>query len=170
MPYPQENGGSFTSTGMHYGWFRSEVCMMEANKGYTYNVLISIAYMTIDYIVLNNWIEQKTILDKQTMTHHLMAISGFGMSLIAGYGMPGISNASLLCEFSSIFMCFKDMFTRDTRNSFWGIIVQICFFMTFTVFRFIMFPFLAYRTITTCILAWKYIGPLRRFCTLFCVI
>lgn len=38
--------------------------MQEPNKGYTYNVLISIAYMTVDYLILRNWIEKPTILNK----------------------------------------------------------------------------------------------------------
>jgi len=170
LPYPSEKGGSFTSSGKHFGWFRSDVCMMEANKGYAYNLLISIAYMTVDYIILDRWIEKKSIINKQTLLHHVMAISGFGMALISGYGMAGISNASLLCEFSSLFMCWKDMFTRETRNSFWGIVVQIGFFITFTMFRFILFPFFGYRTVTTIILAWNMIGWFRRFCMIFCVI
>ena len=64
LPYPSEKGGSYTTTGKHYGWFHSELCMMELNKGYAYNILISIAYMTVDYITLYNWIEKKTVLNK----------------------------------------------------------------------------------------------------------
>lgn len=104
------------------------------------------------------------------MLHHIMAISGFGLALFAGYGMPGVSNASLLCEFSNIFMCMKDMFTKQTRNSFWGIVVQVCFFISYTIFRFIMFPYLAYRTVAVAILSWQLIGWFRRFCHIFCVV
>lgn len=97
--------------------------MMEPNKGYAFNILISIAYMTVDYITINRWIEHHTILNKQTLLHHVLAISGFGLALITGFGMPGVSNASLLCEFSNIFMCLKDMFTKETRNSSQGIFI-----------------------------------------------
>ena len=51
-----------------------------------------------------------------------MAISGYGVAMIAGYGFPGISNASLVCEISSVFLNYKDMFTKDTRNSTLGMI------------------------------------------------
>ena len=33
------------------------------------------------------------------MMHHIMACSGFGLSMVAGYGFIGLSNASLVCEF-----------------------------------------------------------------------
>lgn len=92
------------------------------------------------------------------------------MTLAAGYGFPGLANASLLCEFSNIFLCFKDMFTKETRNTFWGIMAQLGFFLTFTIFRFILFPFLAYRTITFTILIWSHVGWFRKFALIFCTI
>lgn len=167
---PSEKGGSFTSSGKHFGWWRSDNCMMEYNQGYTFNVLISIAFMTVELVILHTKLDNPSILNKQTIMHHYMAITGFGLSLIAGYGMPGLSNASLVCEFSSIFLCMKDMFTKDTRNSFSGIIVQVCFFITFTVFRFIMFPVLAYRGVVIGILSWNLVGWFRKICIAYCVI
>lgn len=121
--YPSENGGSYTASGKYFGWWRTDSCMMEANKGYIYNILISIAYMTVDLIILKTQFSDSSKLHGQTILHHYMAISGYAIGLIAGYGMPGTSNASLFGEISSIFLCLKDMFTKDTRNSFWGIVV-----------------------------------------------
>ena len=99
-----------------------------------------------------------------------MAISGYAIGLIAGYGMPGTSNASLFGEISSIFLCLKDMFTKDTRNSFLGIVVQVSFFITFTVFRFIMYPIMGYRALLTGIFAFELVGWFRKACLIFTVI
>ena len=143
---------------------------MQVDKGYVFNVLVSIAYMTVDYMDYHFNIPDKTILNKQTMWHHIMAISGFGIALVAGYGMPGVSSASLLCEYSNIFLSYKDMFTKETRNSTSGIIVQVCFFVSYTVFRFILFPFLTYRTFTVAILSWSLVGFLRKIAMIYCVI
>ena len=140
------------------------------NKGFVYNVLISIAYMTVDYLDYRFNIPEPTVLNKQTMWHHVMAISGFGISLVAGYGMPGLSSASLLCEYSNVFLSYKDMYTKETRNSKSGILVQFCFFLSFTVFRFILFPFLAYRTVTIAILSWSLVGFIRKIAIFYCVI
>ena len=51
-----------TSSGMDYGWMRNEVCMQETNKGYVYNVIVSMAYMTVDYAILKLWIEKPSVL------------------------------------------------------------------------------------------------------------
>lgn len=96
-----------------------------------------------------------------------MAIAGFSMAIFGGYGMPGIASASLICEFSSIFLSYKDMYTKDTRNSFSGIVVQVMFFITYTIFRFIWFPFLAYRTVAVAILGWNLVGWFRKFCLIY---
>lgn len=149
---------------------RNEVCMQEVNKGFVINVLVSMAYMTVDYIILKTWLTKLTVLQNQTIYHHIMAISGFGISLIAGFGMPGVSNASLLCEFSNVFLSLKEMFTKDTRNSFWGVVVQLSFFLSYTGFRFIMFPWLAYRTITVTMLSWAFINWFRRIAMIYCIV
>ena len=168
--FPSENGGSYTASGNHFGWWRSDTCMMEANKGYVYNLLISIAYMTVDLVILKTQFGNHSKLHGQTIWHHYMAISGFGIGMIAGYGMPGTSNCALFGEISSIFLCLKDMFTKDTRNSFWGIVVQVSFFITFTVFRFIMYPIMGYRALLTGIFAFELVGWFRKACLIFTVI
>lgn len=99
-----------------------------------------------------------------------MATSGYTLSLFAGYGYPGISNASLVCEYSSVFLNFKDMFTRETRNSTIGQINQLMFFLSFTLFRVVLFPFLVYRCFAVTMLGFNHVGGFRKFCMIFCVI
>ena len=62
--YPSEKGGSYTKTGNQYGWWHSDACMMEYNKGYTYNILISIAFMTVELYILLKKIKNPTVLNK----------------------------------------------------------------------------------------------------------
>lgn len=168
--YPSEKGGSYTSSGLHFGWIRDGVCMTEYNKGYTYNVLMTCSFMTVELIMYKIYTEKLTALERLSIIHHFMALGGFSISLVAGYGMPGLSSASLLCEYSSIFLNLKDMFTKDTRNTFWGIIVQVMFFLTYTIFRFIWFPFLAYRSIAMAILYFNLVTWPRRICMIYCAI
>ena len=75
------------------------------------------AFMTVEFLITVISIDSLTPINKQSLMHHIMAISGYTLSLFAGYGYPGVSNASLVCEYSSIFFNFKDMFTKETRNS-----------------------------------------------------
>lgn len=98
-----------------------------------------------------------------------MAITGYSGAILAGYGFTGISNASLICEISNIFLNYKDMFTKDTRNSCLGILNQICFFISFTIFRFILFPVYVYRCFVVMLLAIHLVGWFRKICMIFCV-
>jgi len=77
--------------------------------------------------------------------HHFLAITGFSASFFVGYGLPGISACSLLCEISGMFLNYKDMFTKETRNTPLAQINQITFFITYTLFRVILFPFLCFK-------------------------
>lgn len=63
-PWRSEEGGSLTAAGMDYGWLRNEVCMQEVNKGYVYNVIASMAYMTVDYAILKLWIDKPSVLQQ----------------------------------------------------------------------------------------------------------
>lgn len=94
-----------------------DTCLMEMNKGYIYNVMISMGFMTVEFLIVIFGVEKLSPLNKQTLMHHIMATSGYTLSLFAGYGYPGVANASLVCEYSSIFLNYKDMFTKETRNS-----------------------------------------------------
>lgn len=46
--FASEEGGSFTATGEHWGWWKNFQCYNEINKGYVYNTLFSIGFMTIE--------------------------------------------------------------------------------------------------------------------------
>jgi hypothetical protein len=46
-----------------------------------------------------------------------MAASGFTFSLFSGYSLAGISTCSLICEISSLFLNYKDMFSKENKNS-----------------------------------------------------
>lgn len=116
--------------------------------------------MTMETAQIHFRIDNPTALNVQTKYHHFMASFGYGMALVSGYGMPGIANASLMCEFSSVFLNYKDMFIeyRDTKG---GICNQLTFFLCFIFFRILLFPFLNMR----CFVIWhvfgKYVGWFR---------
>ena len=40
--------------------------------------------------------------------------------LLTGYYNPGSAACCLLCEFSNIFLNFRDLFTKETRNNLTG--------------------------------------------------
>ena len=83
----------------------------------------------------------------QMQYHHVAAILGYSGSLIAGYGFPHIAVASLLCEVSSIFLDYKDMFSADTRASGLSQLNQLAFLVTYFFVRILLFPILVYQNI-----------------------
>jgi hypothetical protein len=51
------------------------------------------------------------------LIHHFLAILGLSSSLFVGFGIPGVSCCSLMCEISGVFLNYKDLFTKENRNS-----------------------------------------------------
>lgn len=164
---PSENGGSFTATGEHWGWWKSEECYMEVNKGYAYNLLITIGFMTVEYFRMVFLIEKGDKLIQQTKWHHIGAHVGFGMALLGGYGLPGIAQASLVCEYSSIFLNYKDMFKRH-RDTPLGMFNQIMFLITYTIFRICLFPVCVYRSFDVAFKLGPYVHWFRQLCMWIC--
>lgn len=72
--------------------------------------------MTIEFLLIHFKIAKPSKLNMQTKFHHVWASLGLVMAVIAGYGFIGNANAAMMCEFSSIWLNYKDMFKskRDT--------------------------------------------------------
>jgi len=79
--------------------------------------MVANGFLSFDFIQNRYWCLDRNSLNFQTDIHHVVAICGFTASIFAGYGFAGISNASMLAETSSIFLSYKDMFTRESRNT-----------------------------------------------------
>lgn len=121
-PWLSEKGGSYTSlhSDKRWGYFKDDVCMMEVNKGYPIVLAIANGYLTFSYFVINNWIKEKTKLNEQTQLHHVVAITGFVGCCISGYSFPGNAAFTISCEASSIFLNYKDMFSKESRMTLLG--------------------------------------------------
>ena len=47
------------------------------------------------------------------MAHHMIAILGVFCGTYAGYGVPGIGAMSLTTELSTIFLNYREMYSKD---------------------------------------------------------
>jgi hypothetical protein len=115
-------------------------------------------FLTVDFGITKYWHQNKNNLTNQTLLHHAVAITGFIFSILCGYGMSGLSVVTLLCEVSSIFLNYKDMFSKEEKNTPLSQINQIMFFLTFTVFRFCLFPYLVYLVYQQINAVWNYVS------------
>jgi len=102
--------------------------------------------MSLEYFIIEYHIEKQSILNKQIKFHHAVILSVYLLSLFAGYGLPGCACAILLGEFSSMFLSYKSMFSKESRNKQIAKVNLICFFLAFTLFRIVFYPYLVYRT------------------------
>lgn len=66
--------------------------------------------------------------------------------MISGYSFPGNACYTLTCETSSLFLNYKDMFSKESRMSLLGQINQLMFLFTFTLCRMVPFPYLVWRS------------------------
>lgn len=168
-PWLSEKGGSYTSLydTKRWGFFKDDVCFMEYNKGYGMIGSFTIGYCISGFVILRYKFEKKTKLTKQMEWHHIILISGFVAGIIAGYGYPGNMCCVLLAEISSIFLNIKEMFSKDCRTTCPGQTNQIAFFLTFTVFRIITFPFLVMRSGLVMVTTFHLVSPVRKFFMIF---
>ena len=88
------------------------------------------------------------------MWHHIIGLSGFFCCMYAGYGLPSVGNAALLCEISTLFLNYRSMYSKEELNSTMPMINQILFFITFTVIRVFIFPFFAFMLFINAYMAW----------------
>ena len=124
--------------------------------------------MTVEFLFIHLKIDKPSKLNTQTKFHHIFASLGLFLGLVAGYGFPGISNASLMSEFSSISLNYKDMF-KSKKDKPLGQLNQLLFLLNFTVFRILLFPLLVYYNIQSTHQTIKHMSTLRQFCALLTV-
>lgn len=142
---------------------------MEVNKGYILNLIVSMGFMTVEFFLIHILIEKPSKLNQQTKIHHVIATTGYAISLYAGYGYAGLSNASLLCEYSSVFLNYKDMFKKH-KDTPLGQLNQLMFLIFYTIFRVIFFPMLFYRCFAVNMMTFHMVSWMRKFCMILSMI
>lgn len=113
-------------------------------------------FLVFDWFVLQFLFVTRSKVNDQMIIHHFMAVGGFTATIFAGFSLPGVSVASLLCETSSVFLNYKDMFSKETRNSALAEINQLAFFFTYNIFRMVLFPVCIYHCSYDAYHAWNH--------------
>ena len=127
--------------------------------------------MTVEFVRIYK-IEKKSRVHRETLIHHVMSFSGYAGSLISGFGYPGISNASQLCEISSLFLNYRSMFMPNEVGSALYNFNQTLFLIFFTIFRIILFPNLCYRCLCVTLLTLHNpdVSLIRKLCMAYCFV
>lgn len=149
LPYPTTEGGTYTSLtdNKRWGFYMDESCFVQPNKGYAITLIFSIGFSLFDLYLMCYWIHSSTKLIKQTIFHHVCMILGILAALGAGYWTPGLAACALYSEISSVFLNMMMLIKskeEGRRGQVLLPVVQLLFFVTYTVFRIALFPWILY--------------------------
>ena len=113
---------------------------------YAYAITWSIGYFTYDIFMMLFVFEWGGSFFIQSICHHIMA-SSFGVVIMryGGQAIPICFQVSMLCEWSMIFLNVRTFLGKKATGTL-PLLNNICFFGSYTIFRVIMWPILAYHT------------------------
>ena len=74
------------------------------------------------------------------MIHHCVGIGAILSAIFSGYSYPGIGCFILLVEVSNVFLDMKLLLLKEELDQPKAILIFICFFLTFFVFRILLMP------------------------------
>ena len=99
--------------------------------------------------------------------HHLFSITGCAIGLYGGYALPGISNAVIFIEITTIFLNYRGLSSKESMNSGLPYYNNLAFALSFTVLRVLSIPMWLYIEAKNFALIWDHIDTYRRLATLW---
>ena len=72
---------------------------------------------------------------KVVTVHHLFSITGTAIGCFGGYALPGLCNQVVIIEFSSIFLNFRLLHTKEEMKRGLPYVNQIAFSLSYTALR-----------------------------------
>jgi hypothetical protein len=124
--------------------------------------MLTAGYMTYDFCVQKFFVGGDDALAKQTLFHHIIGVFGIFLALFTGYGYCGTSSVIFLCEISTFFMNYRSMYSKEELGLPVPMFNQVLFFITFTAFRMVLFPYLTYLIVVSLTTAWSYLDTPRK--------
>ncbi len=124
----------------------NDECLLYPSRLYAYVGSITAAYLIYDLFVCVLFIKEKSSLQTQTYIHHLVGLWGIIVSYWCGSFNIAISNASLITEFSTPFMNYRQIILvqKEEHKQIYPI-TSILFALTFFLFRILFYPLMIYR-------------------------
>ena len=124
-----------------------ETCLLTYKPFYSHTGFWSLSYFFFDlFMMVFVMKDTHTPLAKQTLLHHFLAISCILFGNLEGFAMSKLSQMAMICEISQIFLNIRNSLGKNS-NSKLAFVNNIVFFLAFTVFRMLYFPFVLYGQI-----------------------
>ena len=91
-------------------WFFDEVCQLEFDSNFIYAGMITASYLTYDYVYQRYRVNDKeSQVARSMLWHHIIGAGGILLGIGSGFVAPGVCSVTLLSEFCSIFLIFREM-------------------------------------------------------------
>ena len=100
-----------------------------------------LGYFVIDF---SNYIymQDSSPLGRQTMAHHVVVTAILVFALTGGMCMPKLAAVAMICEISQYFLNIRTIMGKQRWTGPYQFANNVAFFLAFTTFRIIFFPFL----------------------------
>ena len=121
-------------------------------------------YLAYDLYVMHFYIKGSSALFYQSLFHHIISLMGIMAGSYTGYGAPGVGLICLMTEISTIFLNFREMYPKDKLGDTVPSVLKILFFILYTIFRMIGFPYGLYRLGLLGFYIWDKVGWFRQTC------
>lgn len=120
-------------------------CMHTYRPLYAHTNMWSVGYFAFDSMLLLFVLDDlKTALGKQTLAHHFLGAFCIIGGMYQGHAAPLLAQSCMLSEISGVFLSIRNTIGKDAEGVF-AFVNNIMFFVTFTIFRIIHFPFPIYN-------------------------
>lgn len=123
-------------------FFYDDVCFYNIDRSCVRTTLITCGYLTYDFLLLSIYFTKERPITYQTIGHHIVAMVVLLCAFHTGYSMGTLTTATLVCEFSSVFLNYRSIFIERKIKTTIAFVNQVVFFFTFFFTRIIMLPIL----------------------------
>jgi hypothetical protein len=124
--------------------------------------IFTAAYLTYDYVIQKYYVKGEDEVSKQMLWHHWFGILAILLGNVGGYGQTGIICLLLLVEVSTVFLNYRSMYTKDEIGQPIPQLLQLLFFIFYTIFRMMLMPYGIYLIHRNYVLVFGHLSLPRR--------
>ena len=144
------------STWSTFRFFSSAICASVPDTTAASVICFSIGYFLFDLFTIAFLYEERTSTQTQYLYHHMISLAGLFGGFVSGFGQLNLGSLIMLIEISTVFLNLRDIFPKEDRNCFWAQVNQYTFFVSFTIMRMIILPYIIQRTYVDIVQFWRH--------------
>ena len=103
--------------------------------------MFSFGYLTFDLVMQLFFYQDFSPLGIQNIVHHFVSYVCYFAAMRGGRTMPLLTHLAMICEVSQVFLNIRNTIGKESTGLF-PLINNLVFFITYTLFRVVLFPWL----------------------------